>query len=381
MRRALTDEERHKIAGKIVEHLESTNWKIEKGPPAKGHGQQSHLTTETFMFSQPIVFVIGAGASAEFKMPVGAELKKRIAQTLNFTKGPHGGDVRFYQLIASRFPASSHVKAAAELSRIIGQFDSIDEALNWFSDPDLIDIGKSAIVWEILKAERASQLYNPDNPNFIPRASSNEAWIEQFLSMAVSAVKKDNVWDVFSNVKFINFNYDRTLEHYLYSELQHKFELSELDATRAISQLQIIRPYGVVGPLPWQKEQINRVAFGCDLSNDFDQLWDITERVRTYTEQIITTELHDSVTQAIDNAKQVVFLGFWYHQQNMRLIRPRGPGSRYVLATVLGMDHNNHNRMAEMLRLGLATTREPQLLLMTCRDLLLRMKPSLISEN
>jgi hypothetical protein len=39
MRRALTEDEQHKIAGKIVEHLESTNWKIEQGPPAEGHGQ------------------------------------------------------------------------------------------------------------------------------------------------------------------------------------------------------------------------------------------------------------------------------------------------------------------------------------------------------
>jgi hypothetical protein len=39
MRRALTKEEQHKIAGKMFEHLESTNWKIERGPPAEGHGQ------------------------------------------------------------------------------------------------------------------------------------------------------------------------------------------------------------------------------------------------------------------------------------------------------------------------------------------------------
>jgi hypothetical protein len=32
------EEEQHKIAEKIVEHLESTNWKIEQGPPAEGHG-------------------------------------------------------------------------------------------------------------------------------------------------------------------------------------------------------------------------------------------------------------------------------------------------------------------------------------------------------
>ena len=36
MRRALTKEEQHKIAGKMFEHLESTNWKIERGRPLRG---------------------------------------------------------------------------------------------------------------------------------------------------------------------------------------------------------------------------------------------------------------------------------------------------------------------------------------------------------
>jgi hypothetical protein len=34
-----TEDEQHKVADAIVQHLESTNWKIEKGPPAEGHGQ------------------------------------------------------------------------------------------------------------------------------------------------------------------------------------------------------------------------------------------------------------------------------------------------------------------------------------------------------
>jgi hypothetical protein len=332
------------------------------------------------MFSQPIVFVIGAGASAEFKMPVGAELKKRIAQTLNFTKGPNSGDVRFYNLIITRFGDDGYVKAAAELSRIIGRFDSIDEALNWFSEHTIVSIGKSAIAWEILKAERTSNLYNNDDPNFISHASRHEAWTEQFLGMAISAVKRDCIWDVFSNVTIIKFNYDRTLEHYLYSALQRRFEVSEKDSVRAISQLHIIRPYGTVRPLPWQKEQINRVEFGYDISNDFDQLHNISERIRTYTEQITEPELQHALTQAVNNAKQVVFLGFGYHQQNMRLISPSTQVGRYVLATVFGIDSNNYDRMIEMLRTKLLTAREPQLLPMKCRDLLLSMKPSLMSE-
>jgi hypothetical protein len=29
----------HKVARSIAEYLENSNWKIERGPPAEGHGQ------------------------------------------------------------------------------------------------------------------------------------------------------------------------------------------------------------------------------------------------------------------------------------------------------------------------------------------------------
>jgi hypothetical protein len=37
MRRALTEDEQHKFAGAIVEHLEQSSWKIEQGPASEGH--------------------------------------------------------------------------------------------------------------------------------------------------------------------------------------------------------------------------------------------------------------------------------------------------------------------------------------------------------
>jgi hypothetical protein len=36
--RSLTEDEQHKIAGAIVEHLEQSNRKIEQGPTREGHG-------------------------------------------------------------------------------------------------------------------------------------------------------------------------------------------------------------------------------------------------------------------------------------------------------------------------------------------------------
>jgi hypothetical protein len=38
MRRSLSEEEQHKVATCIAEHLESTNWKIEQGLAREGHG-------------------------------------------------------------------------------------------------------------------------------------------------------------------------------------------------------------------------------------------------------------------------------------------------------------------------------------------------------
>jgi hypothetical protein len=38
MRGSLTEDEQHKIAGAIVDHLEQSNWKIEQGPSREGHG-------------------------------------------------------------------------------------------------------------------------------------------------------------------------------------------------------------------------------------------------------------------------------------------------------------------------------------------------------
>jgi hypothetical protein len=38
MRRSLTEDDQHKVADAIVEHLQRHNWKIERGEPLEGHG-------------------------------------------------------------------------------------------------------------------------------------------------------------------------------------------------------------------------------------------------------------------------------------------------------------------------------------------------------
>jgi hypothetical protein len=141
------------------------------------------------MFSHPTVFVIGAGASAEFGMPSGPELKRRIGATLDFRQGGPGqllsGDKTFYEMLGARFGGGFSVyhEAANELSRICREvhFESIDEALHWFSSsPEAVALGKATIVREILAAERSCAIYNADNPERIRNIDDTTIWTPSF---------------------------------------------------------------------------------------------------------------------------------------------------------------------------------------------------------
>jgi len=265
------------------------------------------------MFAEPTVFVIGAGASAEFGMPSGPQLQKNIGSALDFRLGPAGqllGDENLYALLNDRFKdeVQGHYDAANELSRTIREspFESIDEALHWFSSshPEAVALGKAAIVREILSAERTSILFDKDDADNA-RIPDSATWVSLFLQMAVAAMKKEEVGSAFSKVTIINFNYDRIIEHFIYSALRTRLDVSQDEANRAISGLRIIRPYGKVGGLGWQKEQ-SAVSFGADLGNDHESLFSLSENVHTYTEPV-TRQVREDIESALIGAASLCF--------------------------------------------------------------------------
>jgi hypothetical protein len=303
------------------------------------------------VFSQPVVFVVGAGASRELGLPTGIEMKQRIALSHNFNRGQDGliiGNRNIFEMLGARFGPESadRQEQATKLAATISEFESIDEALHWFSSaqPDLVAIGKAAIVWEILQAEQSSKLFNAKNPEMIREINYGDTWLLYFLSMLISSLKREQATDLFRNVTIINFNYDRAIEHFLFNRLQTNFGLDREEAGNALSTLStnMIRPYGSVGPLPWQKEPAG-VPYGFFLGRDHDRLFGLAENVRTYTEQNISHSLRSEIGNALQNARLVVFLGFGFHQQNMGLLQAAGSHEtwRRVIGTVHGIDSEN----------------------------------------
>jgi hypothetical protein len=87
-----------------------------------------------------------------------------------------------------------------------------------------------------------------------------------------------------------------------------------------MNKLKIYHPYGVVGALPWQDLRTH-VSFGGRHRNA--NLIDIANQIRTFSERV---EGDDPTLTAIrlevQEAEQIVFLGFGFHELNMKLLNP-----------------------------------------------------------
>ncbi|MDF0581268.1 hypothetical protein [Bradyrhizobium yuanmingense] len=304
------------------------------------------------MFNQPIVLVVGAGASFDvYGLPLGGRLASTIAADTDFfwdsyhdLAGPsRGSSDLFNSVFRRKFPAQNgrlqeYVTAAQMLSAAISSTISIDDALYQLSDfPKCVEVGKMCIMRYILAAERKSTIkIDPDTGTIDPKAG-REGWIEQIFSMAITGYKLKDIKHAFERITFVNFNYDRCIEHYLYHALQ-RIGISTEDAGGIVSKLNIIRPYGGLGSIvPGQKDHL---SFGGGATTD---LFTMLGRIRTFTESEVLHDKHE-LSKALSSASLIMFLGFGFHAQNLELLaltKPHSVRDLKVLATTFAVHEAN----------------------------------------
>jgi hypothetical protein len=290
------------------------------------------------MFKKKTVFIVGAGASAEFDLPLGNALAKRISAKMDI-RFDHdftgGGDLKLFEQITSqrRKDANEFQKSAWLIRDGILLCRSIDDFLDLHrNDPRVNLYGKAAIVQCILEAERGSKLYfgpNSHSDNFSP-AKFNDTWLVKFMQMLTPGIPREDVRQIFDNVSFIVFNYDRCIEFFLLHALRTVYGISEDEAQAALDDLDIIHPYGVIDA---------SVQFGATRAN-----WvGLSQGIKTYTEQIGSGEMTGRIAGIIDGADHIVFLGFAYHDQNMLLLKPPKEldASKRIFGTAFGMSKSD----------------------------------------
>ncbi|MCK1716015.1 MULTISPECIES: hypothetical protein [unclassified Bradyrhizobium] len=225
---------------------------------------------------------------------------------------------------------------------LVGWSSSIDGYLNRHQDQELVQqCGKLAIAQVILESENGCDMYvdlsAPHKLSFRDAAKVRHSWFQQLWSiLEAGIIRSKNLESIFDKLNVITFNYDRTLENFLFMGMQQAYHLPEKDAAAIINaKLDIDHVYGQVADLPWQNKG-HGLAFGrkpdaCDLV----PLWN---RITTFNEEISDAQILTKLANKVSNAERIVFLGCHFHEQNMKLLRaalPARGGDVSIYATAL----------------------------------------------
>lgn len=264
------------------------------------------------MIKTQTVFILGAGASVPYKFPTGDGLKDLICQNFvnEYRHFPFLSDLPG-QLLAlenrKRIKFSEDFTTA--LRKATGQ--SIDLFLS-ISESHLT-VGKIAILHSILKSENQSQfrLKEDDWYTYLFERMMQECWKQKKPELFT-----DN------NVKFITFNYDRSLEHFIaesfvnnFSDLQKEVKLLDY-----VNNFPIHHVYGSVGLLPSQTNSNtdNIVAYG-----NIDKRYIQTEPALKSIKLIDKRSDIDSekIAEILSDADRLFILGFGFLKENMDVLQ------------------------------------------------------------
>lgn len=257
------------------------------------------------MKNKKTALVLGAGASTDYGFPTAQKLIDEIWHsmlTMNTTTW-------FPQLQKCGFPDDRIVEFRETLRRA-----------DPLSVDDFLAIEKNEKYREIGKAMIALALIQHESIGSITRTPKNdgETKLYTFLWHHLGT----NYDEFMRNTPFltiITFNYDRSLEYYLYQSLSNQFG-DEKEAIRAIKQLRIIHVYGTLCP-PHFLDETNGRQF-TDESNK-----EIIERCRSYMHLIYEKNPNsvnfDPAHSPFLESEYVCFLGFRYSTDNLRQLQLR----------------------------------------------------------
>lgn len=327
------------------------------------------------------VIVVGAGASREFGLPIGLELQKTISSMLDIRLGRHGvgrsGNAKIIE--TCRMFQSGDVQAYHEAGRLIslgvGLTDSIDNFLDKHSNDDKVQyMGKLAIAKAISDAELGSSLarYRSDNRSSFSMSEFDKTWLHGLFRNLQRGIHVENVETIFDNVSFVVFNYDRCIEMFLLEALVRAYGIKMRKAADILKRANIYHPYGSLGSLPIMGDvPKDSLRFGGVDYHPSDDLHNIAKRISTYKEEVRDGGELSQAREWIIEADQLVFLGFAFHPQNVKLLSPSCEiSARRILGTSFSISEFNQQEIQDSILRSFRSSDEYQLQLSnsTCGD-------------
>jgi hypothetical protein len=328
------------------------------------------------MIRSKTTFVIGAGASAELSMPSGPELMARIAQALDFER--YGAELQtrdstmllqhLSKAAARMGNSEADMHAAAKRLRTAAKMaDSIDSILEQQSGDPLVTLcGKLAIAHFISQAEAKSTLrLTPRIEGDLP-LQGTDVWLFHLAKLITSGVPRLKAEKCLDDLSIVNFNYDRSIEHFLPHAFVMAFGMTLQEAQRIISaKLRVLRPFGMIGRLPWQPGNAPDLEWGTEAPWN---LHNIATQILTFSERLQDQQTLVAIQHAVATARRLVILGFSFQPQNVDLMFERGLSHQpEVLITLFEMAPTNRAAVIRTVKRKTGLEKDELLNVMTAR--------------
>ncbi len=256
------------------------------------------------VIDQKTVFVLGAGSSKPLGFPLARELKEKVQRNLTNPR-------RLSELAEAISPGSRpglFEGAATRLAQGLQRSDSpsVDAFLETHEQGErYLNLSKAAIAQALLPFEVQDDLIGTSD------------WYGDFFGRLLAESGLDGFES--NEIAFVTFNYDRSLEQYLYETLLHASGSLGTTIASKIREIPIMHMYGNLGPLPWQSTT-GAVRYGVGrpapkvIAQAASSLQLIGDRTRPGQ--------FDQARELIQEAAFVFFLGFGYDRQNLDRLKP-----------------------------------------------------------
>ncbi len=296
------------------------------------------------MIETETLFILGAGASTPYGYPTGKELRKYICKQLPSSIGNYIRHGDHPQIQVGKEKLMEELDVFTDVFFKSSTF-SIDLFLA--RNPSYEHIGKISIIASILEKEKQSG-FREDS--IFP----DRDWYSYLYHRMTQTLTDPEYFQQYekNKVSFITFNYDRSLEHFLYESLINSFKdkignrpLSKND----ILPFEVVHVYGKIAPLHWQSD--NHLEYGCDLKIDAEQYTDNIGVIYSRADEKAILK----AVNLIKKAERIFFLGFGFADENLGVLDLPSilDMEKKLYGTAIGMTEREKRRIENLIRKGM----------------------------
>jgi hypothetical protein len=288
-----------------------------------------HAVSETLVIRCRITFIVGAGASRPYGLPLGCELVAKAKELR-----PQDHLYQHMNRLGVRVETLNDV--LKDLRSHPGE--SLDDFIRTRAfDPDTVRVGRLLIAGLMGDALRS-----PEKPD--PKRD----WLGYLLGKMVKGADSLEGFLASSRVQFVTFNFDTVIEHRIKEFLADYFKRGPFE--RVAEGVPVTHLHGRLDGVP-----------GHPMGDDMDILtrdWSPWLDASASNVRVVGDQLPDEVRmraiRAMADASRLCFLGFGYDEQNIRQLELESvlsdPSSeKRLFGTAMGLKEGEQERIKNLL--------------------------------